>query len=113
MTRVKNWRQLNQRLMTKALSILIAMPFAPLITFCQNINAGPEVDRMRFIAKQVVPPSPEAAALGAYGNVPVSLYTGTPNISIPLYQIQGSSLSLPISLSYNASGFKPQDEVTW
>ncbi|NII29579.1 hypothetical protein HB364_31160 [Pseudoflavitalea sp. X16] len=65
------------------------------------------------MAKEVIPPSPEAAALGQYGNVPVGLFTGTPTISIPLYELKGNSISLPISISYNASGFKPEDEATW
>lgn len=34
---------------------------------------------------QVLPPSPNAAALGHYGDVPVSLYTGLPSITVPLY----------------------------
>ena len=64
-------------------------------------------------AKQVVPPSPEAASLGKYGNIPISLFTGTPNISIPLYEIEGSSIRLPVNMSYNASGFSPQEVATW
>jgi hypothetical protein len=68
---------------------------------------------MQFKAKQVIPPSPEAAELGKYGNVPVSLFTGTPKISIPLYELGANKLSLPVSISYNASGFKPQDIATW
>jgi YD repeat-containing protein len=56
--------------------------------------------------KNVIPPSPNAASLGKYAEWPVNLYTGVPSIDIPLYQIQGRSISLPISLSYHASGFK-------
>ena len=35
----------------------------------------------------VIPPSPTGAVLGKYGDVPVSLYTGIPDISIPVYEI--------------------------
>jgi hypothetical protein len=49
----------------------------------------------------VIPPSPNAAALGKYGEIPVSYYTGVPNISIPIYEIKTRDLSLPISLSSN------------
>ncbi|WP_315823284.1 hypothetical protein [Paraflavitalea speifideaquila] len=66
---------------------------------------------MQFKAKQVIPPSPEAASLGQYGNVPISLFTGTPTINIPLYELKGNSITLPVSMSYNASGFKPEDEA--
>jgi hypothetical protein len=87
------------------------LPFQPLIA--QNPNTTLEVAKMRWQAKQVVPPSPDAAELGKYGNVPVSLYTGTPTISIPFFELKGNSLSVPISLSYNASGYKPEDAASW
>ena len=32
--------------------------------------------------------SPNAAALGEYGEVPVSLFTGVPQIEIPIYTLQ-------------------------
>ncbi|MEN1785192.1 MAG: hypothetical protein AAGF77_08645 [Bacteroidota bacterium] len=51
-----------------------------------------------------LPPSPTASALGKYVDNPVSLYTGTPNISIPLYEVTLKNFTLPISLNYN-----PQD----
>lgn len=58
---------------------------------------------------KVVPPSPNVASLGKYGDVPVSLYTGIPNISIPIYEIKDGSLDLPISLSYHAGGIKVEE----
>jgi YD repeat-containing protein len=94
-------------------SIFLFLLLIPGSVYCQNPNPGIEVAKMEFKAKQVIPPAPEAAELGKYGNVPVSLFTGTPNISIPIFELKGNSLSLPISLSYNASGFKPSDAATW
>lgn len=60
----------------------------------------------------VIPPSPEVAALAKYADVPVSLYSGTPTINIPLYELQERDLTLPISLSYHASGHKVEDEAS-
>ncbi len=54
----------------------------------------------------VIPPSPEAAQLAKYADVPVSLYTGTPKISIPIYTITERGLALPISLDHHASAHK-------
>ena len=51
-----------------------------------------------------LPPSPTASALAKYVDNPVSHYTGTTDISIPLYEIQLKDLSVPIGLTYN-----PQD----
>jgi hypothetical protein len=66
-----------------------------------------------FKNARVIPPSPEAAGLGKFGNVPVSLFTGTPKVSLPLYELKGNVLSLPVQLSYNAAGFNPQEVAGW
>lgn len=58
---------------------------------------------------KVLPPSPDAASLARYGEVPVDLSKGIPSISIPIYEIQSGSLKVPISLSYHASGLKVND----
>ena len=57
--------------------------------------------------------SPTAAALGKYGDIPIGYNTGTPNIDIPVYTVKAGKLSLPISLSYHASGLKVQEQASW
>jgi len=49
---------------------------------------------------------PQVASLGKYLEIPVGLSTGIPDISIPLINIKGSSISIPISLSYHSSGIR-------
>lgn len=62
---------------------------------------------------KVVPPSPEAAALGKYGEIPVSYYTGIPAVNIPLYKItSGFPLPVELSLSYNTNGIKVEEEAS-
>lgn len=51
--------------------------------------------------------SPSAASLGSFGTYNVNYYTGTPNITVPLYEITDPGIKIPISLSYDASGFIP------
>lgn len=63
--------------------------------------------------KTISPPSPNAASFEKFGEYPVTLYNGLINISIPIYQIQTSSLSLPISVDYHASGIKVTDVASW
>lgn len=69
------------------------------------------------IAEGLQPPvgmqSPNAANLGAFGNVTVSQFTGAPNIEVPVYTVQEGSLSVPITLRYNASGFRPDEHPGW
>ncbi len=61
----------------------------------------------------VIPPPPDAGALGKYGDVPVSMNSGLPNINIPVYNIATPRLTLPISLNYYAAGVKVDDIASW
>ena len=54
-------------------------------------------------------PSPDAVALAKYSDIPVNLSTGIPNISFPLYELKSGGVSVPISVSYHASGIKLGD----
>lgn len=51
--------------------------------------------------------SPSTATFNTYGSIPVSLYTGTPEISIPLYTIKEDGIEIPIELKYNINNVKP------
>ncbi|WP_289769006.1 hypothetical protein [Muribaculum intestinale] len=57
--------------------------------------------------------TPNAKSFQRYGDIPVSLYTGTPNITIPLDTIRDVSLTLPISLSYHSGGVKADEHPGW
>ncbi|MDY8138776.1 hypothetical protein [Aquimarina sp. 2201CG5-10] len=61
----------------------------------------------------ITPPSPTAFELGKYGEVPVGMFTGTANVSIPLYQYKTRNLSVPISLSYNSNGLRVDQMTSW
>ncbi|WP_419699070.1 hypothetical protein [Mucilaginibacter sp. NFX135] len=61
---------------------------------------------------KVIPPSPEAQAFQRYGEYPVDYSTGVPKIDIPLYEIHSGKLSLPVTLSYHASGMRINDIAT-
>lgn len=62
---------------------------------------------------EIIPPSPNAASLGQYADIPVSNYTGLANISIPIYTIKSGEIELPITLSYHSSGIKVAQEASW
>lgn len=64
-------------------------------------------------AQSIVPPSPTVGSLIQYADCPVSYYSGTPNIHIPLYEINVDNIKIPISLSYHASGIKVAQEASW
>lgn len=65
-------------------------------------------------------PSPNASAIAKYGNIPVNTYTGSYNISIPIYTYQSPNgkFSLPVSLNYQTGGVKvdemsPNTGLNW
>lgn len=84
--------------------------FAFIIIFINYCFSQEDVPNVQQIIQ--VPNSPEATAFIKYGNTPVSLYTGTPNISIPIYTIKGKEIQMPISLNYDASGIKVKQLAT-
>lgn len=61
----------------------------------------------------ITPPSPEAASLGKYVEIPVGHYTGTPEISLPLAQVKQGGLSVPVSISYHGSGIRVEEFANW
>jgi YD repeat-containing protein len=83
--------------------LLSAMPFLAFSVFAQN-SPG---------LKSFTPPGPTASALGKFGETPISLYTGVPSISVPLYSVKSGDLELPISLDYHAGGIKVEEVASW
>ena len=73
---------------------LLTLIIIPLSVFAQEPmnNFDYELERMVQI-----PNSPEVNEFMRYGDTSVNLYSGTADISIPLYTIQGSELSIPIT----------------
>ena len=57
--------------------------------------------------------SPNASTLGQYGEIPVSLFTGVPNIQIPIYDFSIEGHSFPIAASYHTSGIRLEQKPGW
>lgn len=71
-----------------------------------------------FVNAQVTLPtegmlSPNAASLGKYGDLPVSYYTGSVDVSIPLYTLSSKGIDLPVALHYDASGVRVNSLPSW
>ena len=49
-------------------------------------------------------PSPQAADLGRFGDIPVSYYTGRANVTIPIQSFTERGVTLNINLSYDTAG---------
>ena len=59
--------------------------------------------------EQNEPKTPTTSSLLKYLDFGELSNNGSPNISIPLYEIKSKELSLPISIGYNATGIKVSD----
>lgn len=81
-----------------------------IIFYCIFLCASLVVKGQTNLPK-VLPPSPEVQALFQAKDYTVNSPTGVPDINIPLYEIKSGSLSVPISISYNAIGRRVTDET--
>ena len=54
--------------------------------------------------------TPQTADFTRYGNLPVSKYTGAPNIDIPIYDVNTKDFKFSIGLGNNSSGFIPSKQ---
>lgn len=59
----------------------------------------------------VVPPAPNAAALAKYAEIPVTLNTGIPQVSVSIYEWKSNrgNTVVRVGLSYHAGGIKVED----
>lgn len=57
--------------------------------------------------------TPNVASFNKFEDIPVSHYSGNPNISIPIYNIQDGDINIPISLRYHGSGIRIEEEASW
>lgn len=82
------------------LSIVFTVP--ALAGYSQHEEPGQLPDLM--------PPSPNAFAITRYGGINVGLQTGTPQIEVPICNINSKNLDLPVKLLYSTNGIKV-DEI--
>ena len=84
-----------------------------LIFLTGGITAHSQTASQYNCLSNFVQPSPNIAAMGKYVDFPISYYTGTPQISIPLYDLKDNAAHVPISLSYHPSGIRVSEIASW
>lgn len=57
--------------------------------------------------------SPNEWSFHKYIEKPVNLYNGSVDVSVPLYEIKDGEVSIPLTLRYNTSGIKVNEEASW
>ncbi|HWB27598.1 MAG TPA: DUF5977 domain-containing protein [Chitinophagaceae bacterium] len=61
----------------------------------------------------IIPPSPNAASLMKFSDIPVSTYTGTADVTVPIYNIEAKGISIPVSVAYHTGGIRLREEAGW
>jgi RHS repeat-associated protein len=80
-------------------------------TVIADVNSSYQ-QQLNFL-KNVIPPSPTASSLGEYATNNPNLYTGVLPINIPLYELAGRGISVPINLNYLARANKVGETASW
>ncbi|MND36556.1 hypothetical protein D3C80_272140 [compost metagenome] len=83
-----------------------------LIVLIPYILRAQQPEESQVKLRQVTPPSPQASALGKYGDIPVGNFTGTADISIPIYSLKIKDFTLPVAISYHTGGIKVEETAT-
>jgi YD repeat-containing protein len=56
--------------------------------------------------RNFTPPSPSAYELGKFGEIPIGMFTGTQNVSVPLVEFKTKNFTIPLSLLYSSNGIQ-------
>ena len=84
-----------------------------LATIGWTVQAAAQSNANTPYIPSLIPPSPNAAALMKFTDVPVSTYTGTADVTVPVYTISQKGFQLPISIAYHTGGIKLKEEASW
>ncbi|WP_025742803.1 RHS repeat domain-containing protein [Aquimarina pacifica] len=104
MRTTKDWKVGTGALYQKVVIICMAVFFWNIAAHSQGAQNGQLIPTVQ---------SPNTASLGTYGETPMDLFTGTPNISIPIYNLASGTINVPITLSYHPSNVKPAIIPGW
>jgi hypothetical protein len=97
------------------MKIRFALIWLLLFSFAYKLEAQapppPSYDDLNKLTKNVTPISPEVTSLGRYAMQPPNYSNGTPQVSIPLFEIKENGISYPLELTYSYRGFRCKEEA--
>jgi len=93
---------------------MINKVFVPLLSGCLTLlSLALQGQSYKSNIDNLNPVSPTAYQFLKYDQMPVSEYTGIPDISIPLYEIAEDDIKVPLALSYHAVGIRVNQDASW
>ena len=94
-------KKINPQL-KRGLFLLVSFLYST-YAYSQSGTGAESNDASKYVPK-IFPSSTEAFKFSNYGNIPIGLFTGAPNISIPLVNFEAGTMKVPISLNYSSNG---------
>ncbi len=83
------------------------------LTVCLPIEIWAQASSTAAYIPSVIPPGPNAAVLQKFTDVPVSPYTGTADVTVPIYTVQAKGIQVPVNLAYHTGGIRVKEESGW
>lgn len=83
------------------------------LLFMSSLIRGQAVANSNKLLPTVFSASPNASSLGTYGQIPVNLFNGLPNIGVNLYNLKVDNFEMPISVTYSLASIKPEERPGW
>ena len=71
-----------------------------------KICSIPVFGQVNLDVNKIFAPAPDANAFAEYAKIPVDLSTGLGAINLPLMELKGKDMNIPISISYHSKGNK-------
>ncbi len=89
--------------------ILCIFVFGPVPIFAQAVLPPGTAPSTTSVTVRAQPLSPQAWSFMHYGSDTPNLYTGTVNMSIPLYTYKDADFEIPIFATYASNGYNPNE----
>ncbi len=83
------------------------------VLFFFVLAGGVRAQRAVPVLDHLIPPAPDAAALTPAANTGAAMYTGQPEVVIPLWELTGSRVSVAVTLTYRSSGMQVDALEGW
>lgn len=61
----------------------------------------------------IIPQAPSVSSITACVDRPVSYFSGTVDVNIPLCSVKAYDIELPVSICYSSTGCRPAQEASW
>jgi YD repeat-containing protein len=91
------------------------LPYAArsIFLFILVLGAAAQAYAQMELGAQTSIQSANAASLGKFGDIPVSLFTGSASISIPITSVDNGPIKVPVLLQYDAGGCRLDEHPGW